>query len=49
MDHDDELRQQRVNLLQVRQAHMSFEDAAADHNAYHVGEFAALRGGMDLW
>jgi len=35
MDHDQILREQLVNLLQKRQAHMTFEDAVADFPADH--------------
>ncbi|MFW5941720.1 MAG: DinB family protein [bacterium] len=35
MDHDGELRRQLANLLQKRQAHMSFEDAVADFPPAH--------------
>jgi hypothetical protein len=36
MNGDDEIRQQLVNLLVRRQAHMDFEDAVADFPAEHI-------------
>ena len=36
MSTDKELRNQLVNLLTVRQAHMDFEDAVADFPAAHI-------------
>ncbi|MAU00467.1 MAG: hypothetical protein CL608_25270 [Anaerolineaceae bacterium] len=36
MEHDAALRQQLVNLLTVRQAHMDFEDAIADFPAEQI-------------
>lgn len=36
MNDDTELRQQLLNLLTVRQAHMDFEDAVADFPAAHI-------------
>ena len=36
MENDQELRNQLVNMLTLRQAHMDFEDAVADFPAEHI-------------
>ncbi len=40
MNQDQELRKQLVNLLSVRQAHMTFEDAVADFPPDHINSRA---------
>jgi hypothetical protein len=49
MTADASLRAQLIRLLEADDAHMRFEEAVADHNAYHVGEFAILRQVMGTW